>query len=307
MSQTMLSGMHATSSRILQAGTYRVFQKSTERYVDTDEGAFSRLDMVTREAELTIPARDTQRWIVMPMSIGVFRIQQASTNRFVDAHEHDDNGRDYGAATRSYQDNETQLWVVEPVDDNTVTLRQLSSGRFLDAHEHNHRDNAMVTRPRQTSANERDTQHWVLNAVGDASTYTMMQASSGQFADAYENDDPHEFRMVTRTRQSNKSQNWHFTLAGGIYRLQQTSSGLYVDAYQSDDHKMVVRQEQDNDTQLWAILPLEERTYRLVQVSSGRHADAHDVPDHDYRMATRPRQDSVNERFSQYWTFEADG
>ena len=130
----------------------------------------------------------------------VVTIQQVSSNRFVDAHEHA--GEDYRIVTRAAQNNNTQLWRMTEVSPNVYTIQQVSSGRYWDAHEYAGEDYRLVTRPAQNN----DTQRWlVLNLGGNI--HTIQQMSNGRYVDAHESSNE-DFRLVTRTAQNNATQQW---------------------------------------------------------------------------------------------------
>ena len=61
--------------------------------------------------------------------------------------------------------------------------------------------------------------------------FTIQQQSSGRYLDAHEGS--HDNSVVTRARQSNTTQTWVFTPAGGqLYTIQQKSNGRYLDAHE---------------------------------------------------------------------------
>ena len=86
-------------------------------------------------------------------------IQQASNNRYVDAHV--ESGQDYRLVTRPQQKNDTQRWILKSLGNNRFTIQQASNDRYVDAHEHKGQDYRLVTRPRQKN----DTQRWVIRPV----------------------------------------------------------------------------------------------------------------------------------------------
>jgi hypothetical protein len=81
-------------------------------------------------------------------------VQQASNDRFVDAHENA--GEDYRLVTRPAQNNDTQRWFFINLGNNIYTVQQVSSGRYVDAQEIAGEDYRLVTRPAQNN----DTQRW---------------------------------------------------------------------------------------------------------------------------------------------------
>lgn len=131
---------------------------------------------------------------------GVYTIQQASSHRFVDAHE--SASKDFAMVTRVAQDNNSQKWEFKHVGGETYTMRQLNTGRFADAHEIESKDFALVTRPQQNN----DTQRWIVRPAGE-STFTLQQKSGNRFMDAHEIASK-DFLMVTRPAQNNSTQRW---------------------------------------------------------------------------------------------------
>ena len=61
----------------------------------------------------------------------IVTIQQASTGRFVDAHEIET--LDWHLVTRAAQNNDTQLWRMVNLGNNIFTFQQMSNNRFMDA------------------------------------------------------------------------------------------------------------------------------------------------------------------------------
>ena len=133
----------------------------------------------------------------------IVTIQQMSTDRYVDAHEHA--GEDYRIVTREAQNNDTQLWRMTRLDGNVFTIQQLSSGRYWDAHEYDGQDYRLVTRPAQNN----DTQRWLALDLG-ADIFTIQQVSNGRYVDAHVNT-AEDYRLVTRTAQNNATQQWRIT------------------------------------------------------------------------------------------------
>jgi hypothetical protein len=130
----------------------------------------------------------------------IVTIQQVSSNRYVDAHEHA--GEDYRLVTRAAQNNSTQLWRMTQIDGQVYTFQQVSSGRFMDAHEHAGEDYRLVTRPAQNN----DTQRWLVIPLG-GDIYTIQQVSNGRYVDAHEVAGE-DYRLVTRPAQNNATQQW---------------------------------------------------------------------------------------------------
>jgi subtilisin family serine protease len=216
---------------------------------------------------------------------GTHTLQQRSSSRFVDAHEHA--GEDFRLVTREAQNDDTQRWVLTPIG-LVCTLRQTSSGRFVDAHEIVGEDFRLVTRAAQSN----DTQRWVLMPVpGQLSTYTMQQLSNGRFVDAHEHAGE-DFRLVTREAQHNDTQRWIFSDIGGCaYTIRQRSSGRFVDAHEhaGEDFRLVTREAQNNDTQRWMVSTV-GHVCTIQQLSSGRFVDAHEHAGEDFRLVTRTAQ-----------------
>ena len=185
-----------------------------------------------------------------PLASGLYKVQQESSSRFLDAHESSD--RDFSVVTRPRQSNTTQQWRFTPVG-LVCTIHQLSSDRFVDAYNVEGEDFNVVTRRQQNN----DTQKWVaLPVPGQLSTYTLQQLSSRRFLDAHENDG-NDFSAVTRSTQNNDTQRWVATYLGGeSYTLQQLSSGRYLDAHvnEDEDFSVVTRTKQNNATQRWIII-----------------------------------------------------
>ena len=85
----------------------------------------------------------------------------------------------------------------------------------------------------------------------------LIQQAGGRFLDAHEIPGQ-DFRVVTRPRQENNTQLWHFDiLSTGGFTLRQASSGRFLDAYLSKtkDFQVVTRPEKSgnpgNNTQHW--------------------------------------------------------
>ncbi len=130
--------------------------------------------------------------------------------------------------------------------------------------------------------------------------YTIQQKSNGRFVDAHENSGQ-DFRLVTRTAQSNNSQRWVFTPVATVCTLQQKSSGRFVDAHETagQDFRLVTRIAQHNSTQRWVLTPVPGliSTYTLQQLSNGRFVDAHEHANEDFRLVTRGAQDNDTQRW----------
>ena len=85
---------------------------------------------------------------------------------------------------------------------------------------------------------------------------------------------------------------------GSVYTIQQKSSDRYVDAHtSSNDFSIVTRTAQNNDTQLWVLLPSDNGTFTLQQLSSARFMDAHESAANDFSVVTRTRQNNNTQRW----------
>lgn len=137
-----------------------------------------------------------------PLS-GSYTIQQASSKRYVDAHEEASN--DYNVVTRKRQKNDSQAWVFESAGRNRYRIKQKNTARYLDAHENPQNDFQLVTRPRQSN----DTQIW--QVVKDTQMgqwqFTVQQMSNNRSVDAHEHQG-NDYGVVTRNRQNNSTQRW---------------------------------------------------------------------------------------------------
>lgn len=125
--------------------------------------------------------------------------------------------------------------------------------------------------------------------------YKVRQSSSGRFVDAHESSNE-DFSVVSRTSQSNSTQDWQFTPVGLVCVAKQVSSGRFMDAHEGadNDFSVVTRTEQGNDTQKWVVMPSAGNlsTYTLQQLSSGRFLDAHVSSGEDFSVVTRTRQNN---------------
>lgn len=132
-------------------------------------------------------------------------------------------------------------------------------------------------------------------------TVTIQQVSTGRYFDAYKNNkNNHDYRLMTRKRQSNKTQRWKLTSVGNSrFTIQQVSNGRYLDAHESDaqDFGLVTRPRQDNKKQQWILKSLGKSRFTIRQGSNGRYVDAHEIKNQDFRIVTRSRQRNN----SQHW------
>lgn len=215
---------------------------------------------------------------------GTVTMQQRSSGRFVDAHEHA--GEDFRLVTRVAQNNDTQRWVINPIG-LVCTMQQKSNNRFVDAHEHDEEDFRLVTRSSQGN----DTQAWAfLPSTGHFATYTIQQLSNGRYIDAHQHSGE-DFRLVTRNAQHNDTQRWILSAIGDSYTIRQRSSGRFVDAHEhsGEDFRLVTREEQNNSTQQWKLNTI-GYICTIQQLSSGRFIDAHEHSGEDFRLVTRAAQ-----------------
>ena len=128
---------------------------------------------------------------------------------------------------------------------------------------------------------------------------SIQHVSSGRFLDAYQSGDK-DFRLVTRSKQSDDSQQWILKLLGNnTYTLQQKSTGLYVDAHESveQDYALVTRAAQGNSTQQWMLKSLGNDLYTIQQKSNGRYVDAHENAEKDFQVVTRPAQNNSTQKW----------
>ena len=98
----------------------------------------------------------TWAWLLRPAGGGLYRIQQVSTGRFLDAHEIE--AMDYQVVTRPFQSSDnTQLWRLVQHGDS-YTIQQASNMRFLGAYDYG--GHQAVTRPEQLNPTTRWNQRW---------------------------------------------------------------------------------------------------------------------------------------------------
>lgn len=172
-------------------------------------------------------------------------------------------------------------------------IQQESSRRFVDAYESPGQDFSVVTRTAQNN----DTQRWILNQVGGV--YTIQQKSNGRFLDAHEAPGE-DFSLVTRAEQNNDSQRWVILPnADGTSIIRQLSSGRFVDAHetQNADFSVVTRTAQNDRTQRWIITYLADGTAHIQQSSNRRFIDAHESTEHDFSVVTRIAQKDDTQRW----------
>lgn len=223
---------------------------------------------------------------------GIFTIRQASSGRFVDAHE--TSSEDFRVVTRPSQGNDTQGWLVVPIG-GVFKMQQLSNDRFVDAHEHSGRDFAAVTRPDQGDA----TQLWVTMHEANevrGQIFTFRQLSSRRFLDAHR-DQGHDFGVVTRPKSGSDNQKWVvFPFGPNQIVVQQLSSRRFLDAHEvgNRDFALVTRPEQNNPTQVWR-MTLVGSVCMISQRRNARRLDAHQNTGNDFASVTRPASGSDNQ------------
>ncbi len=146
------------------------------------------------------------------------------------------------------------------------------------------------------TAQDNDTQRWVVTADGDP--YTIVQLSSGRFLDAHESS-ANDYAAVTRTAQGDDTQRWTFTPVGAVYEIQQVSSDRYLDAHETSgqDYSVVTRTAQHDDTQRWVVTRIDENEYTVVQLSSRRFLDAYESAPNGYSAVTRTAQGNDTQRW----------
>lgn len=79
-----------------------------------------------------------------------------------------------------------------------------------------------------------------------------------------------------------------------LVTIQQISTGRYLDAWETStyDFRAVTWTQQNNDSQLWRMIPVEGNVYRLQQVNTGRFLDAWQSDAQDWNAVTRPAQNN---------------
>ena len=155
-----------------------------------------------------------------------------------------------------------------------------------------------VERVRAESPTVRRLDHATFPLAGGI--YKVRQESSGRYLDAHHSSDQN-YSVVTRSAQSNSTQQWLFKPLGPVCVVRQLSSDRYLDAHQSEDNdfSVVTRSEQGNDTQKWVALPASGQlsTYTLQQLSSGRFLDAHQTATNDFSVVTREAQNNDTQQW----------
>jgi len=128
---------------------------------------------------------------------------------------------------------------------------------------------------------------------------TIQQKSTMRYLDAHVTADK-DFRLVTRPRQNNKTQQWRMkSLNNNLFIITQMSSHRFIDAheYQGKDFGLVTREKQFNTTQQWIVKRDGNNLYRIQQKSNGRYVDAHVTQGRDYEVVTRSYQNNSTQQW----------
>lgn len=128
---------------------------------------------------------------------------------------------------------------------------------------------------------------------------TIRQKSTMRYLDAHEISSK-DYRLVTRPKQNNKTQQWRITpLGSNVFTIRQESNKRFVDAYDYDgkDYGLVTRNNQNNDTQRWIIKSVGNSQFTIQQKSNGRYMDAHVTNGRDYEVVTRTFQNNNTQRW----------
>jgi len=152
---------------------------------------------------------------------------------------------------------------------------------FLDAYPDSGNDWRAVGRQRQND----NSQKWLLKRAGtdQANVYTLQQMLNMQYLDAYTAYSD-GWQAVTRGWQNDDSQRWIIEPVensnstdgndgplNGLYTIRQVQTKLFLDAHIArEDNKVVMRQDQNDDSQQWFIEPVADETdiYELAQKGS---------------------------------------
>ena len=198
--------------------------------------------------------------------------------------------------SRLLEESPTLQSIALPALQGRFTIQQKSNNRFMDAHDGSNEDFSAVTRTAQNN----DTQRWVLTPVGQVCT--VQQLSSDRFADAHETQDK-DFSVVSRTAQNNNTQRWVFRQVPNelsAYTIQQLSNGRYMDAHVTSgaDFSVVTRSAQNNKSQQWKLGHLGGNAYTVRQLNNGRYLDAHQSSSRDFSLATRTNQNNDTQRWT---------
>lgn len=137
------------------------------------------------------------------------------------------------------------------------------------------------------------------NTDSGSVTVTIQQKSTMRYLDAHESADK-DYRLVTRTKQSNNTQHWILTSLGNdIFTLRQGSNGRFADAHEHSkkDFGLVTRTKQNNNTQRWIVKGVANGLFTIQQKSNGRYVDAHVTTSRDFEVVTRTFQDNDTQRW----------
>lgn len=217
----------------------------------------------------------------------VYTIQQSSSGRFLDAHR--SSQYQYSAVTRVDQSlvpiqKWTQLWAVRDhrlygnglSHSGHYRIQQLANRRYLE--DNAYYDSDVRTGPYRDNLS----QAWDIVPTGNSESYRVTTVD-GRYLDAYQSS---SFSATTREFQDTDTQEWIFTPVAGIFEIKKPAApgdidgkDLYLDAYEySNNYKVVLREEQDNDSQLWILtpdsgfIPLSGDAYTMQQLRSLRYA-----------------------------------
>lgn len=128
---------------------------------------------------------------------------------------------------------------------------------------------------------------------------TIQQKSTMRYLDAHEISTK-DYRLVTRPRQNNKTQQWKITpLGNNTFTIRQESNKRFIDAHEHNkkDFGLVTRKNQNNNTQRWIMKKVGKNLFTLQQKSSGRYMDAHVTRNRDYEVVTRSSQKNNTQRW----------
>ncbi len=111
----------------------------------------------------------------------------------------------------------------------------------------------------------------------------------GRYLDAYTEGDGN---VVTRPYQDNNTQEWCFerfiSAPVGYWIRHRTTTGQNLDAYTSSDgYQAVLRDFQNNNTQLWDAIPTGDDRYLFRQMATGRYLAQPAPFGSDYLVSTR--------------------
>lgn len=141
-----------------------------------------------------------------------------------------------------------------------------------------------------------------------APTYTIRQKYNQRYLDGYVGSG---YATMTESKQlaSNNlfdpTQKWIITrISSDQYRIQQEKTLRYLDAYtsSSNDYQVMMRQYQNDNTQIWTIRPVAglANTYTIQQAYNSRFLDAYTSSSNNYTAVTR----SAESNDTQKWIIE---